>query len=197
MKARELLEMPQLIPSLDTASVREIEARCSTAVLKSTATLVEPLAGEARLWRINEGTGGVFFSTTVAGDIGYLARFKRVELHTNQLSTRFAARQVLIHRTAGAGSAKVGVGKRIFWDHLMPMFGALVTDSQQTEDGRSFWEYRIAEALELKKHVLMIDTNENTSIRITSAAELDALSPKIWGPSRWFQRVQVLILEPK
>lgn len=42
-----------------------------------------------------------------------------------------------------------GIAEEIFWQHLLPMTGLIVTDQDQTPDGRRFWGNRIGEAFDL------------------------------------------------
>ena len=71
----------------------------------------------------------------------------------------------------------------------MPEFGCMVSDSQQTDSGRGFWEYRIDEAFEKGFVVRMLDTNSNTSVVLKSREDLWELSDQIWDMRSWFTRI--------
>jgi hypothetical protein len=103
---------------------------------------------------------------------------------------------VLIKSYRGiGGAATTGVGKMIFWDHLFPKYHCIVSDNQQTTDGIAFWNYRIQEAFERDLVVRLVDTNDRTYKDVNNFDELSRLRDEIWGPSKWFQRIILMIMK--
>jgi len=103
------------------------------------------------------------------------------------------ARQILIHRFANASVYAVGIGATIFWDYLFPEYSCLVSDIQQTQDGKKFWEYRIKEAFEKNKTVRMINSENKEYQDINTLEDLASLNSQIWGKTKWFQRIIIVI----
>lgn len=188
-----ITEMPQIISPLDTHDTEEIRRACVKSLNNNSSTIVEKLSENATLYHVGSDSKGVYFSA-INSDIGYFAKYKVVQMHPSLISNEHGVRQVLINSYPNMGPAKTGVGKKIFWNHLFPKFHVLMSDSQQTENGLSFWEYRIAESFEKNLSVRMIDTNDRTTVDLTSSDQLHLLSSKIWGTQNWFQRIILVIM---
>ncbi len=57
--------------------------------------------------------------------------------------------------------AAAGLPKWVFTTILYPKYHSLISDKAQSEDGETFWESRISEALESGKTVGVLDINES------------------------------------
>lgn len=193
MKSSEfIIEMPQIITPLDRYDTEDTKQQCLTSYHRKTATVVERLSNTATLYHIGDNDNGVYFSE-LGGDIGYYAKYTVVQMHHRVLPSEYGIRQLLINSYPNMGPAKTGVGKHIFWNHLYPKYRALISDSQQTENGRSFWEYRIVEALQSNIPVTMVDTNDLTTVEILSFDDITRLQSSIWGVNNWFKRIVLII----
>lgn len=94
-----------------------------------------------------------------------------------------------------AASYISGIPQKMFFEFLLPKFGTIVTDSQQTWDGKRFWRLRIAEALEKKLNVYFYDFSNHEIEKIEDYdhfAECD-LKRGIWGPSNIHQMKRMVI----
>ena len=83
----------------------------------------------------------------------------------------------------------------IFWDILFKEYECLISDNQQTDNGKQFWEYRVVEAFNKGLIVRLINTNDNTFIDIKDQHQLENLNKNIWGTSKWFQRIILVIFK--
>lgn len=197
MKSSEfIIEMPQIIPPLDGHDTESIRKFCLKNYRDKVAKSVELLSNTATLYHIGNNDSGIYFSE-LNGDIGYYAKYSNVQMHTKLVKHEYGIRQVLINSYPNMGPAKIGVGKHIFWNYLYPIYNTLISDSQQTENGRSFWEYRIVEALERNIPVCMVNTNDLTRVEISSIDDIPHLQQSIWGTQNWFQRVVLIIGKTK
>lgn len=189
MKIDDLItETPQLIPGVNQAEVQQAIKDCYKALDSGRANVVEKLSNTSVLYVYeNDVNSGIYFLVTDGG-LSYLARYTRAVLPDN-----VGARQVLIKRSSQTDAYAAGIGKKIFWDYLFPKHNCVVSDSQQTTDGRSFWLYRISEAFDKGFTVKLVNTNDKTFVVVRNADELNRLSPDIWGESKWFQRVVLVI----
>ena len=111
------------------------------------------------------------------GDIVYFVRHKRVSHNALRLG-----RQVLLWRHSGS-LISYGFAQHIFFDYLLPEYGALISDKEQTRDGKRFWSNAIAHALDLKKKVYFLDRryNSNTLHPIESSRDVKRYENDIWG----------------
>jgi CTP:phosphocholine cytidylyltransferase-like protein len=192
-KCYSLNEMPQIIHSLGKYDTENTRQRCLMSLKNGSASFVESLSSSASLYKIGNDNAGIYFSI-LNNSVGYFADYKKVQMSDLLVPSEHGIRQVLINSYSNMGPAKIGVGKLIFWNHLFPKFHCLMSDSQQTETGRAFWEYRIVEAFERNLTVRMVDTNDKTFVELSSIDDLHSLSSKVWGTQNWFQRIILIII---
>lgn len=78
-----------------------------------------------------------------------------------------------------------GIPKKMFFDYLLPKFGTVITDSQQTWDGKRFWKLRITEAFEKGLNVYFCNFANHEIIKINDADDFRKYESlkEIWGPS--------------
>lgn len=107
--------------------------------------------------------------------------------------------QVMVWRTfmPEYQDALQGLAKRIFaW--LLETYEIVVSDNEQTADGRRFWEYRISEAIADPEYEVMIwdGTKEDDELqRITSEAEfVSKWSPYAWGTDPEIHQHRLLVI---
>ncbi len=107
--------------------------------------------------------------------------------------------QVMVWRTfiAEHQAALNGLAKLIFaW--LLETYEIVVSDNEQTADGRRFWEYRISEAIADPEYEVMIwdGTKEDDELqRITSEAEfVSKWSPYAWGTDPEIHQHRLLVI---
>ena len=193
-KNNSLNEMPQIISPLNKYDTENTRLQCLKSFKNGSASFVEQLSRYASLYKIGNDNRGIYFSI-MDNNVGYFADYKKTQMSEDLVPLGYGIRQVLINSYPDMGPSKIGVGKIIFWNHLFPKFHCLMSDSQQTENGRSFWEYRIVEAFEKNLIVRMVDTNNKTSVELLSVDDMHSLSSKIWGVQNWFQRIILIVME--
>lgn len=86
-----------------------------------------------------------------------------------------------------------GLAERIFFEFLLPQADCIVSDSQQTDYGRSFWELRIFDAFSRGLSVYLIDQNKRTKQRMQSPDEFLELADQWWGDDPKFQAKKIAI----
>lgn len=76
-----------------------------------------------------------------------------------------------------------GLPQLIFFEKLLPKFGTIATDSQQTWDGRRFWKLRIADAFNKQLNVFFYNFANHEIIKIDSYDDFESLSARkdVWG----------------
>lgn len=120
--------------------------------------------------------------------IYYFVRYK--SLSYSNLSNNRMMRQVLVQRF-NSSTASVGIPKIVFFDYLLPTFGTIVTDTEQTADGKRFWMSAVVEALNnpSKYEVYIFDRSnvKNSVIKINSLEHFETFENTIWGDSEMFK----------
>lgn len=94
---------------------------------------------------------------------------------------RKAAVQVLVWRSRGFKETR-GLPSRIFFDHILPKTGTIVTDYLQTDEGEGFWLDRVGDALSESKFVYYVNFLPQRVIKqITSVDELREIRDVVWS----------------
>ena len=196
MKIKDILkEAPQLIDKLDSVSIQQAEKDCTLSIKNSTCKEAEKLNDKTSLYLFSRSPiSGCYFLAT-EDKIDYLVNFTKVEQHEKVLPNKVGIRQVLIKRFPNASGYASGIGAHIFWDILFKEYECLISDNQQTDNGKQFWEYRVVEAFNKGLIVRLINTNDNTFIDIKDQHQLENLNKNIWGTSKWFQRIILVIFK--
>jgi hypothetical protein len=91
---------------------------------------------------------------------------------------RKCAQQLVVWRDATCVAVE-GVARKIFVDHLMQNYGAVITDSRQTPDGQRFWNKRIAESMSAGYHVYYVNLMpDRVVIELKTIAEFRAFQQR-------------------
>lgn len=129
-----------------------------------------------------------------------------VRLEQNAYLTIANATQLLVWRTITPRheSALVGFAAKVF-SYLLQTHNIMVTDQDQTPDGRRFWQKRIIEAISMdNRHVYYIDLEELTDTRVPIIHEIinddsfyDQYEPVAWGrENNHCERVFIISCRP-
>lgn len=180
---------PQLIAPLDT-SVHQKEI---TSYYNANKSKFLPTNTEYLYKSGNDHNGYYIF---IKDDtIDYFVKYKAIS-YQNILNGRML-RQVLVERF-GHTIFSAGIPKEVFFDYLLPTFGSIITDTQQTVDGKKFWENAIHYALKnLNKYSIYVVDKKSSShiaIKINSLKEFGVLVEHIWGTNECFKYMLVVIV---
>jgi hypothetical protein len=124
------------------------------ALLRKKGTLLHEFFDAYLYTTGDDGIGYYYLVSKRTGRVVYFVRYRLVKAN----DMRFG-RQVLVWRTKdthGTLSAS-GLAKKVFNNYLLPRFGRLITDTQQTLNGKAFWEFMINEAFDNGKFVYVLD----------------------------------------
>lgn len=90
-----------------------------------------------------------------------------------------------------------GLPKRIFFEHLLPKFHTILTDSEQTFHGRRFWRQRIADAFNLRLNVYFFDFQGRVLKQLNSLSDLEKFQKEydIWGPMKRHELKRMVITD--
>ena len=192
-KSEIINESPQDI-ILDKAEVHTSEAEIKNNINNS--TLVKEYSKTVSLFHliISKNKSYYFLYNKVNKQVDYFVKYSKVEFSPKVLPVNnYGIRQVLVHRDSRSSGYTPGFAKSVFWEYLWTKNNCLVSDSQQSDDGRGFWHFVIKDAIEKSLTVRVVNTNDNTYKDYTSYDEIILDQDKIWGGSRWFQRMIIAI----
>jgi hypothetical protein len=195
MSAKDRLQLtatPQLI-SLDDSEVSHAKRECLSKLPQSEVVELPSVRTELRQLA-GAGGGFYFLYDTESREILYLVRYKKVELGSKLGLPHgsYAGRQVLVWRNS-SNPAATGFAYKVFWKYLFAKYRVLVSDSQQSEQGRAFWQYQIHDALKNGLTVELVNSNDWTRRRLDSVDQLAELQDGVWGSLPWFRRMIILI----
>lgn len=110
-------------------------------------------------------------------EVQYFVRFKRIRHNGFRLG-----RQVLLWRNKDS-LATAGFARKVFFDVLLPRYGALIADKEQTRNGAAFWANAIGNALDRKLYVYCLDrrSRQTKLTRLDKPHLVDDFAPILWG----------------
>ena len=147
----------------------------------------------ADVYQFGDGTDVAYIFLVEKDEVTYFVKYRKISHNGFRLG-----RQVLVLRikmTAATG----GFAQYVFFNVLLPKYGALIADQQQTEFGRNFWANAIVRAFAQKFHVYFLDrrSTPNALHEIKNDSDLDHYAPQIWGESRGHERTFAVISQTK
>jgi hypothetical protein len=124
------------------------------------------------------GTGYIALYDGV--NVLYFVRHKKV--NHNGLSL---GRQVLLWRDPTPSTKAAGFAQTVFFNILLPKYTALISDKEQTRNGKEFWSNAIIGAHARSLHVYYLDraSSPNKLLPILNSTDLHKYDPLIWGTS--------------
>lgn len=190
MKINKLLEMPQVINSLNPFEIDELVEFISQNSSKS-EFICRHFILDVRV--IKSPGFEIFYAIDSNGKVVYASKVRKIEQNQKLIPQGYAGRQVLIKKFSSSSTFRIS--SFIFWEVIFPRYHVIVSDSQQTLDGKSFWSYRLMEAIERGFVVRLMDTNTNQIKVISTVEELHELTDgnSVWNSGSWFTRIILCI----
>lgn len=93
------------------------------------------------------------------------------------------------HDTAPA----TGVAKHVFFKYLLPMFGTIISDTDQTMEGRRFWSDRIVDALRNKFYVYAYFVSANKLVSLKYESDYAKIVNRVYGDAKKYQLIRLVI----
>lgn len=178
----EIQAMPKMI-HLDSNEVKVQQQRIQKLFNQGKLTYVEDYKG-AKMY--HEGNQNVFsWSLFDESELIYFVQVRTVELFNGK-----AVRQTLVRRNKANGKS-VKFAQYIVFNKLLPIYGTVASDCQQSEDGQRLWHFLVDDALLKGLKVTVLNTNDKTEDEFVSLPEF--LHHKVWGSADWFQRIVIVI----
>jgi len=190
----ELVETPQAISPIDDHALEDS---------KTNAIVARKLLSDRRKKILRELAPGItlyslpqkYFvvdARTLPPKIIYYVKY---EIQNLGFISRKAASQVLVWKASGY-PATSGLPADIFFERILPKTGTIVTDYQQTPNGKRFWGDRIGTALDSGKFVYYVNFQPLRVIkRISSIDDLRSLDKEIYGGHQKYRQRRVIITD--
>lgn len=126
-------------------------------------------------------------------EILYYLRYKKTS-RQNVLGKGWCIQQIRVWKRHSAPETK-DLAAKIFFDHLLPKTGCIITDTKQTENGETFWHNRIGEALQNPKYFVYFVSFSNPVeiIELKNRTDFDKIVNKSWGDSNNFRYKRIII----
>ena len=176
----EEVKAVRIIPDLTGELVGQARVQLKKKLDSSNPKPAGEFKGEPWFVLGDNQNGYVVLVSSKSGEIIYFVRFVKKSIFSNQLG-----RQVLLWRSKEADEdghvAAAGFARYVFFRYLLPKFGALISDTQQTGRGRDFWDYALETAFEESKFVYMLQAKPRVLVLLSSLADVKANAKTIWG----------------
>lgn len=190
MKLTSLLEMPKIIPALsieDNLDLYSVNQAKYKELFTSNANVYKKFDNA----RVVYQSGKKFYCLdALRREVTY---FMEYNVNSNKTLGSFLW-QSLVWR-----SKKVEYNKtlphEIFFDTLLPKYGVITTDGDQTDEGRRFWSYQVKFALDKNFFLYYHNLQTKELQQFKSMLEFDDLIKKfnIWGNSNLHRQKLIVI----
>jgi hypothetical protein len=122
--------------------------------------------------------------------------YLKYNISHNKFLNKKAISQVKVWSDIGSSQIR-NLPTSIFFNHLLPKTGTIITDSHQTDDGHRFWSRRIGDAFELGHKVTYVNmlAPNKEKVKINNIAHYDKFSrnKEIWGHKQKHQARRIVI----
>lgn len=168
----------KIVPDLQRSLIEYVKTKVSEKIKANTRPIGQYKGQDIYQFGDSE-TGYVVLYNAVSAEVLYFVRYRRIRHNGFRLG-----RQVLVWRNV-SHYATTGFAKHVFFKLLLPKFGALVADKEQTENGKKFWGYAIEEALDRNLKVYALDrrSRQTQLVELHTATDVIKWSPILWGTS--------------
>ncbi|MGI0076092.1 MAG: hypothetical protein ACREAU_01640 [Nitrosopumilaceae archaeon] len=194
MKLADLFEAPQFImPTSFNLDNKRFNSNYAKTLLRTkNKHIVDSIDETTQLYEFN--TGYALIDTSVP-EILYYVRFKIARI---SYIGRPCVQQIKIWRSF-VSTKNVDIAQKVFFEHLMPKFGCIITDIQQTEgerSGQAFWFNRIANAFVKHLFVYFVSLIPHRMIKqIHNDKELKEIISNAWGWDHKYQAKRIIIAD--
>lgn len=185
------LRATKIIDDFDLDKVNLWFRELKTIISSKKPTLLQKypdqLGGD--LYTTGDNNNGYYY-LMVDDEIVYFVRYRKIKANGNSFG-----RQVLVARRKDSLEASK-VAAHVFFSYLLPRFGALMSDTQQTRHGKAFWTFVLSEAFMKNLHVYCLDrrSTPNTLQLISDRRVLQKdYASIIWGTDEGHLRTHAVI----
>jgi hypothetical protein len=171
-----MVEASKIVPDLENLRFGKIVLVLTEKISKGLKPFLHYRGADAYKFGDDESWYIVLVHET---KIVYYVRHRRVSYAGKKLG-----RQVLLWRDPSAGTVANGFAQKIFFGVLLPQYGALIADKEQTRNGSAFWANAIIGAFARGLHVYCLDRRGKVSLtELKTESDATDHEPTLWGTS--------------
>jgi hypothetical protein len=157
------------------------------------STEIERYNGLPLLHTGDDSNGYYFLCDEQKEHMLYFVKYRRINANGLKMG-----RQVLVWRssTAARKTESLGITQYVFFEKILPRFGILVSDVEQTHYGRTFWEFALDRTFNtqaLHAYFLNRRSTPNTLLELNSRTDLFKVAREIWGTDEGHRRTHAVI----
>lgn len=156
--------------------------------------------GDGRAVAIQKWRGAQCYQTSINSQDGYYFLMDEGEItylvhyEAFKYNSKILGRRVMLWRHKNEYSSG-GFAAEVFFNILLPKFGALVADEEQTENGKGFWTWAMGVALKKGLHVYMVDRRikPDRIQPLLNDADIKKHQQELWGRGEQYKKVHAMI----
>lgn len=177
------LAMPSLCDSTDFGLTNERANRKLRIKLeRDKPIVVETMPTGAVLQKTGRDRGYYFVVNPEESLLVYVMQYKKLQKNLTGIPS---AVQTAVWRAIGQPLAQ-GIVTHVYFKQLLPMYGAIMSDKLQTEDGQRLWKDLTGQALRKRNlFVYLVDFNMQHFLHIESPFEYRIWEDDIGGYWSW------------
>lgn len=150
-----IFESPQIVGPTDFELSNPVRNRVlADKILKKASETIDDRPNYVIVRAGDERNGNIALIDKAMRRIDYIVHYHRA----NYAFLSTTVTQLMLWRRRASPWVQ-GLTRRIFFDYLLKRYPAILSDGQQTERGREFWENRMAEATTLGLRVGLANLN--------------------------------------
>ena len=171
--------MTSMIPDIHPDNIDHIKNNLRNKIRSTKVKEAGRFCGQPYFITGDDQSGYVTLSDESKLQILYFVSFKKVKIRN-----LLFARQVFVWNSEEFESA--GFPQQVFFDILLPKFGACISDTQQTRAGRGFWRYALLTAFQREMFVYAVDKRSfpYSLTKLENMQEVGEYRDQIWGDTR-------------
>lgn len=169
----------KIIPDLPNALVKYVRDKLEARLVKGKIKAIRQYRG-ADVYSFGDSETGyvVLYHNS---RVEYFVRYKRIRHNGFRLG-----RQILVWRNQEADHVTNGFARYVMFDILLPKFGALIADKEQTKRGASLWANALSYAFAKGYHCYFYDRRSRQAVLtpLHSDEDVNEHASLLWGPTQ-------------
>lgn len=167
----------KIIPDLGSDLIKYVQKHLKDRILGKKKPIGQYRGGD--VYQFGDAENG-YIVLVEDNEVAYFVRHRRISHNGFRLG-----RQVLLWRNSDS-QATNGFAQTVFFNILLPKYGALIADKEQTRNGAAFWANAIVSAFSRSLHVYFLDRRSRKTqlIELLNDADVEKHRHDLWGNQR-------------
>jgi hypothetical protein len=170
-------EATKVVPDLESTLVQYVRTKLKEKI-KLGAKPFATYRG-ASIYKFGDDETG-YIVLVHSNEVVYFVRHRRIRYGGFRLG-----RQVLLWRDKRNDPVTGGFAQTVFFNILLPRYGALIADKEQTRNGAAFWSNAIISAFTRGLHVYCLDRRGKVTLtELKNESDVEGFAPVLWGTTK-------------